>query len=200
METKANMKRVFFTCLALLASSSYVHAEDCSQKFKLGEYGLPQSDAVAASKLHDEKRYTPVYMEKRAFHEKSELCRMVSTLDVFQLHLKKQNTFLLAGCHADFNSDGKRDYALLLRNIADDTIQLHVFIHATDGYRDIPLQTPKALQDFEQPIPVCIRKPPDGIFHGFDQDTFAVTGDLVSYGWYAYYWEGNGLKEIITTD
>lgn len=198
--TEGKMKTVILTWLAILASSSYLHAEDCAKQFKIGEFGIPQSDSIAASTLPDGKRYKPVYMEKREVHVKPELCPFTYPLDVFQLHLKRDPRFLLAGCYGDVNSDGKRDYVLLLRHIADDRIQLHVFIHTPGGYRDIPLQTPAALKDYEQDIPHCIRKPPDGIFRGFDEDKFTVTGDVISYGWFSYYWEGNGLKEIITRD
>ena len=194
------MKKVIICCIFfLLASSGYLHAEDCTKKFTIGEYGIPQSDSVVASGLPYGKQYEPVYMEKREVQDKPELCAYVSTFDVFQLKLKREGRFLLAGCYGDFNGDGKRDYALLLRNIADETIQLRVLIQAPDGYRVIPIQKPAALKD-ESPIPICIRKPPDGIFVGLEEQKYKVTGDLIHYGWYTYFWEGNSLREILTSD
>ncbi len=194
------MKKVIICCIFfLLASSDYLHAEDCTKKFTIGEYGIPQSDSVVASGLPYGKQYEPVYLEKREVQEKLELCAYVYTFDVFQLRLKREGRFLLAGCYGDFNGDGKRDYTLLLRNIADETIQLRVFIHEPDGYRVIPIQKPAALKD-ESPIPICIRKPPDGIFVGLEEQKYKVTGDLIHYGWYTYFWEGNSLREILTSD
>ncbi len=194
------MKKVIICCIFfLLASSGYLHAEDCTKKFTIGEYGIPQSDSVVASGLPYGKQYEPVYLEKREVQEKLELCAYVYTFDVFQLRLKREGRFLLAGCYGDFNGDGKRDYTLLLRNIADETIQLRVFIHEPDGYRVIPIQKPAALKD-ESPIPICIRKPPDGIFVGLEEQKYKVTGDLIHYGWYTYFWEGNSLREILTSD
>ena len=194
------MKKVIICCIFfLLASSGYLHAEDCTKKFTIGEYGIPQSDSVVASGLPYGKQYEPVYMEKREVQDTPELCAYVYTFDVFQLKLKREGRFLLAGCYGDFNGDGKRDYALLLRNISDETIQLRVFIHEPDGYRVMPIQKPAALKD-ESPIPICIRKPPDGIFVGLEEQKYKVTGDLIHYGWYTYFWEGNSLREILTSD
>jgi len=193
------MKTVIISCAIVLASSGYLHAEDCTKKFTIGEYGIPQSDSVVASGLPYGKQYEPVYMEKREVQDTPELCAYVYTFDVFQLKLKREGRFLLAGCYGDFNGDGKRDYALLLRNISDETIQLRVFIHEPDGYRVMPIQKPAALKD-ESPIPNCIRKPPDGIFVGLEEQKYKVTGDLIHYGWYTYFWEGNSLREILTSD
>jgi hypothetical protein len=193
------VKNVIITCIVLLASINYLHAEECSKQFTIGEYGISQSDAIVTRGLSFGKQYEPMYMEKREIHEQNEHCPDVYPSDVFALHLKRQHTFLFAGCFGDVNSDGKRDYALLLRNDADDTIQLHVFLHTPDGYRDIPIQKPVALKDGPY-IPQCIRKPPNGIFVGLEQQTYKVIGDLVRYGWYTYFWEGNSLKEILTSD
>jgi hypothetical protein len=193
------VNKVVITCIVFLASSSYLHAEDCTKQFTIGEYGIPQSDTVVASNLPIGKQHKPVYMEKRVVQEKPEDCTDVYPSDVFLIQLKRYDTYLLAGCYGDVNSDGKRDYALLLRNIADDTIQLHVFIHTLDGYRDILIQQPVALKD-GQYIPQCIRKPADGIFVGLEERKYHVTGDLVRHGWYTYFWEGNNLKEILTSD
>jgi hypothetical protein len=33
-----------------------------------------------------------------------------------------------------------------------------------------------------------------------EEQTYKVTGDLIRYGWYTYFWEGNGLREILTSD
>jgi len=199
MRREWRVREVVFTCIVLLGSNNYLHAEDCTKQFTIGEYGIPQSDSVAASDLPNGKQYKPVYMEKREVREKPEDCPYVYPSDVFHLQLNKHDKFLFAGCYGDLNNDGKRDYALLLRNIADDTIQLRVFIRTPDGYRGIPIRNPAAFEQ-EQHIPRCIRKPLDGIVIGVEQETYNVTGDLVQYGWYTYFWEGNGLKEILTSD
>jgi hypothetical protein len=193
------MKRVIISCIFVLACRSYLHAEDCAKQFTIGEFGIPQSDSVVASGLPYGKQYEPVYMEKREVQEQPEVCPDVYASDVFQLKLTREDRFLLAACYGDLNSDGKRDYALLLRNIADGTIQLRIFIHTPGGYRVIPVQKPVAFKD-EPYIPQCIRKPLDGIFVGLEQETYKVTGDLIRYGWYTYFWEGNGLREILTSD
>lgn len=193
------MKTVIISCIFVLACSSYLHAEDCTKQFTIGEFGIPQSDSVVASGLPYGTQYEPVYMEKREVQEQPEVCPDVYASDVFQLNLTREDRFLLAACYGDLNSDGKRDYALLLRSIADGTIQLRIFIHTPGGYRVIPVQKPVAFKD-EPSIPQCIRKPPDGIFIGLEQETYKVTGDLIRYGWYTYFWEGNGLREILTSD
>lgn len=193
------MKTVIISCIFVLASRSYLHAEDCSNQFRIGEFGIPQSDSVVASGLPYGQQYEPVYLEKREVQEQLEVCADVYASDVFQLKLTRDDRFLLAACYGDVNSDGKRDYAVLLRNIADGTIELRVFIHTADGYRVLPIQKPVAFKD-EPYIPQCIRKPPDGIFVGLEEQKYKVTGDLIRYGWYTYFWEGNGLREILTSD
>jgi hypothetical protein len=193
------MKTVIISCIFLLASRSYLQAEDCTKQFMIREFGIPQSDSVVASGLPYGKQYEPVYMEKREVQEKPEVCPDVYAFDVFQLKVKREDRFLLAACYGDVNSDGKRDYAVLLRNIAEESIELRVFIHTPDGYRVIPVQKPVAVKD-EPYIPHCIRKPSDGIFIGLEEQTYKVTGDLIRYGWYTYFWEGNGLREILTSD
>jgi len=72
-------------------------------------------------------------------------------------------------------------------------------MHTPDGYEDISNQKPVAFKD-GQYIPHCIRKAPDGIFVGWEEQKSTVTGDLVRYGWYTYFWQGNSLKEILTSD
>jgi hypothetical protein len=193
------MKTVIISCIFVLASRSYLLAEDCSNQFRIGEFGIPQSDSVVASGLPYGKQYAPVYMEKRQVQELPEVCPDVYASDVFQLKLTREDRFLVAACYGDVNSDGKRDYAVLLRNIADETIELRVFIHTPDGYRVLPVQKPVAFKD-EPYIPQCIRKPPDGIFVGLEEQKYKVTGDLIRYGWYTYFWEGNSLREILTSD
>jgi hypothetical protein len=193
------MKTVIISCIFLLASRSYLQAEDCTKQFAIGEFGIPQSDSVVVSDLPYGKQYDPVYMEKREVQEKPEVCPYVYAFDVFQLKLTREDRFLLAACYGDVNSDGKRDYAVLLRNIAEESIELRVFIHTPDGYRVIPVQKPVAFKD-EPYIPHCIRKPSDGIFIGLEEQKYKVTGDLIRYGWYTYFWEGNGLREILTSD
>lgn len=193
------MKKVLMSCIFVLASSGYLHAEDCTKKFTIGEYGIPQSDSIAAG-LPYGKQYEPVYMEKQKVDDEPDLCRYISISQVFQLKFKREGGFLLAGCYGDFNSDGKRDYALLVKNIADKTVHLRVFIHAPDGYRVIPLEETGAPHKDEVYIPSCERKPPDGIFVGLEEQKYKVTGDLIHYGWYTYFWEGNDLKQILTGD
>jgi hypothetical protein len=193
------VKAVIISCIFVLACSSYLHAEDCTKQFTIGEFAFRQSDSVVASGFPYGMQYEPVYMEKREVQEQPEVRTDVYASDVFQLKLTREDRSLLAACYGDLNSDGKRDYALLLRNIADGAIQLRIFIHTPGGYRVIPVQKPVAFKD-EPYIPQCIRKPPDGIFIGLEQDTYKVTGDLIRYGWYTYFWEGNGLREILTSD
>ena len=159
------MKTVIISCLFVLACRSYLHAEDCTKQFTIGEFGIPQSDSVVVSGLPYGKQYEPVYMEKREIQEKPEVCADVYAVDVFQLKRTREDRFLLAACYGDLNSDGNRDYAVLLRNIADGTIELRAFLHRPDSYRVIPVRKPVALKD-EPYIPQCIRKPLDGIFVG----------------------------------
>jgi len=90
------MKTVIISCIFLLASRSYLQAEDCTKKFMIGEFGIPQSDSVVASGLPYGKQYKPVYMEKREVQEKPEVCPYVYAFDVFQLKLTREDRFLLA--------------------------------------------------------------------------------------------------------
>lgn len=193
------MKRTLIIGIILLLRCGYSHAEDCTKKFRIGEFGIPQSDPVIKSGVLYGREFEPVYMEKQKVNAEPDVCRYVYAFDVFRLTLKKEKRFLIAGCYGDLNGDNKRDYVLLLRNASDQRIRLQVFVRLATGYRVIPVQEPR---DFavELPIPMCERKPSNGIFIGLEEQKYKVSGDILHYGWYSYFWEGNGLKEIITSD
>lgn len=181
------MKTVIICCAILLISCGYSQAEDCTKGFPVGEYGIPQSDSIVASGSLYGNEFEPVYMKKQRVDEEGpDACRYVYTFDIFRLKLKKEEGFLFAGCWGDFNGDGKRDYALLLRSIADQKIQLRVFIQSINDYRVVPIWNPVDFND-DHPIPICIRKPSDGTFIGIWKEKYKVIGDLINYGWYTYF-------------
>jgi len=182
-----------------LLSSAPLWAEDCSRKFPSGEFGIPQSDPIAASGKLFAEGLIPLYMEKQRIEETPEVCRDVYAFDVFRLTLEKKKDYLYAGCYGDFNHDGVRDYVLLFASAPDrKKTQLKAFIHTGDGYRAISLGQGGVMDDGH--IPYCIRRPSNGIFRGLEGQEYKVPGDLVTYGWFTYFWENNDLREILTSD
>jgi hypothetical protein len=96
------MQTVIISCIVVLASRSYLHAEDCSSQFRIGECGIPQSDSVVASALPYGKQYERVYLEKRQVQEQPEVCPDVYASDVFQLTRTREDRLLVAACYGDF--------------------------------------------------------------------------------------------------
>ena len=137
-------------------------------------------------------------MKKQTVEESPEVCRFVYAFDVFQLTQDKAADSLYAGCYGDFNADGARDYVLLLASAGDrKKTRLEVFIHTHDGYRAISLGQGDVGDGY---IPRCIRRPRNGVFHGLEDEVYQVIGDVVTYGWYSYFWEKDGFREILTSD
>jgi len=193
------MKRAAIIGFVLLLRCACSHAEDCAAKFRIGEFGIPQSDPVIASGALYGTESEPVYMEKKAVTETPEVCRYVYAFDVFRPTLDKDERFLIAGCYGDFNGDNKRDYVLMLRSASDQKIRLQVYIWSIAGYQAIPVQGARQF-DAELPIPMCERMPKNRIFVGLENQQFTVKGDVLHYGVYSYFWEGNGLRGILTSD
>ncbi len=194
-------KTAVLSLLFLLSVCGSAYAEDCTRKFPAGEYGIPVSDAVLASGALPCDGLRPVYLIKRKVEDTPELCRYVNVFDVFRLTLEKGEGRLFAGCTVDLNGDGKKDYVLLLAGNADTRkAVLTAFINTSKGYRGIPLSNTGGGPGDDELIPHCIRKPAGGIFTGLEGARYAVTGDLVTYGWYTYYWEKDGFKQVLTSD
>ena len=182
----------------LVMSCADLRAEDCSKKFPIGEYGIPQSDPVVSSGKLFGEGFTPVYMEKQKVEQAADVCRYVYATDVFRLTLDKGKDFLYAGCYGDLKGEGARDYVLLLASGTDrKRTQLVTFIHQKNGYRAALLGKGDVIGNGF--IPQCIRRPSGGVFEGLEGQKFHVVGDLIRYGWYTYFWEKNNLREIVTS-
>ncbi len=192
------MRRVAVSWLLLLVSCAALRAEDCTKKFVVGEFGIPQAEAAAIAAKYLPQGFIPLYMNKQKVEETPEVCRFVYSFDVFKVTPDKSAGSLNAGCYGDFNADGARDYVLLLASTADRTkTRLEAFVHTQDGYRAISIVQGASEEGY---IPRCIRKPRNGIFKGLEGAEFHVLGDGITYGWYTYFWEKDGFREILTSD
>jgi hypothetical protein len=192
------MQRLAISSVLLVVTCGCLRAEDCSKKFTIGEFGIPQADAAVVSGKLFPQGFVPVYMKKQKVEETPEVCRYVYAFDVFQLTPDKEADVLYAGCYGDFNADGARDYVLLLASAADrKKTELVAFVHTRDGYRAMPLGQGVIDDGY---IPRCIRRPQDGVFHALEAQEFHVVGDVITYGWYSYLWEKDGFREILTSD
>ena len=193
------MKALIISSIFLMLGCAQLRAEDCSEKFRVGEFGVPQSDSIVASGKLYGPEFVAVYMEKQRVEDAPEVCRYVYAFDVFRLTLDRREDFFYAGCYGDINGDGARDYVLLLTSAGDERrTQLKAFIHTGDGYRVVSLGQGGVIDSGY--IPRCIRRPPDGIFHFLEDGEVKVVGDLITYGWYTYFWENDDLREILTSD
>jgi hypothetical protein len=133
-----------------------------------------------------------MYLEKRRVEESDPaVCRYVTAYDVFRL-TSGQGSGLLAGCYGDFDGDGQRDYALLLREVGGTKVIARVFLARTPRYLVFalgPIIDPYGFNEDPTlwPGPFCQRIPTDGRYRALESEIH-VFGDVIRVGWYAYYW------------
>ena len=90
---------------------------NCSDRFQPGSYGVPADETAVRAGALAVSGFAPMYLEKRKVEVSDPaVCRYVTAYDVFRLN-PGQGGGLLAGCYGDFDGDGRRDYALLLREV-----------------------------------------------------------------------------------
>jgi len=114
----------------------------------------------------------------------------------------------LLGCRGDFDNDGTADYSLYIRDTRNNQDRLMAYITGKD--KMYPLNDwHKALNIVAEENPysrglstVKCRKMPKTrevtILYG---KKIPMKGDMITYGWYSYLWNGeNGFREILTSD
>ncbi len=179
--------------LLVLGSLDPVTAStDCSERFQAGSYGVPVDEPAVRAGALAVSGFAPMYLEKRRVEVSDPaVCRYVTAYDVFRL-TADQGSGLLAGCYGDFDGDGQRDYALLLREVGGTKVIAHVFLARTPRYLVFALGRITDPYGFNEdpslwPGPFCKRKPRSGRYRALDSE-IRVFGDVIQVGWYAYYW------------
>lgn len=177
------------------------HAVNCAEKFSVGRYALARKDAVPLAGRAT--GLAPVYILKKPLEMKpvgsEDPCEYVYGFDVFEFADEKQPGALVAGCAGDFDGDGVRDYVVLLRRAADGALLAHAFVARGDSFQMFELGR---ADGSGWTGPSCTARPPSGIFEYLEDGKLRVSGDLVTVGWYTYYWRPD-LKRfdaILTSD
>ena len=114
----------------------------------------------------------------------------------------------LLGCEGDFDNDGATDYALYIRDTRNKLDQLMAYITGKDKIY--------MLNDWHKPLNViaeknpysrslstvkCRKMPSTGEVTILYGKKIPMRGDMITYGWYSYLWNGDeGFREIITSD
>ncbi len=182
-------------CAGLLMSGTakpVTASTDCSSRFLVGSYGVPADEPAVRDGLLAVSGFTPIYLERHGVEVSDPAtCEYVTAYDVFRL-VYNQRRQLLAGCYGDFDGDGRRDYALLLRKADGSDVIPHIFLARPPGYSIIALDKVTDPYGFNEdhslwPGPFCHGKPKDGIFQALES-RIRVFGDVMQVGWYAYYW------------
>ncbi len=190
-----SLSLVLTLCFGLVALGSFgpVSAStDCSERFQAGSFGVPVDEPAVRAGALAVSGFAPMYLEKRKVEDSDPaLCRYVTTYDVFRL-IPGQGSSLLAGCYGDFDGDGRRDYALLLREVGGTKVIAYVFLARTPRYLAFPLGPITDPYGFNEdtslwPGPFCHRKPENGTFRALESE-IRVFGDIIQVGWYAHYW------------
>lgn len=165
---------------------------NCSERFQPGSYGVPVDEPAVRSGALAVSGFAPIYLEERKVEvSRSADCRYVTAYDVFRL-TPVQSGGLLAGCYGDFDGDGRRDYALLLREVGGTNVKAYVFLARSPRYIAVALGRVTDPYGFNEdpslwPGPFCYRKPENGTYKALESE-IRVFGDVIQVGWYAYYW------------
>ncbi len=171
---------------------------DCAQRFAPGAYGVPATDPAVRAGLLTVSGFRPIYLEKRSVEEADPaVCDYVTAYDVFRLSYREPRP-LLAGCYGDFNGDGRRDYALLLRSAGGEVIP-HVFLAVPPRYLVSTLPKVTDPYGFNEdrtlwPGPFCHKKPASGQYKFLESGSVHVVGDVIQVGWYGYYWSPDTVR------
>lgn len=182
-------------CVGLLVSPPHAAtaSRDCGQELRPGAYGVPVDEPAVRAGALTVAGFSPIYLEKRTVEVSDPaLCSYVTAHDVFRL-TPGSRSGLLAGCSGDFDGDGRRDYALLLREIGGTNIVPYVFLARPPRYVAVALGRIVDPYGFGEdrslwPGPFCHNKPGNGIYTALEGQTIRVVGDVIQVGWYAYYW------------
>lgn len=184
-------------------------AVDCSERFPVGRFALSEKEAaLLTGKL---KGFSLVHILKKPLPMMSsgaeDPCEFVYGVDVFEFTAGSTPGALVAGCAGDFRGNGSRDYAVLLKSRVDGRYIPRVFLTRGRGF-DIAELAPHATDDSVWFGPFCQVKPHAGVFQSPDFEgrrdsvQVPVVGDLITVGWWTYYWRPDRKRfdAILTTD
>jgi len=189
-------------------SMGVAHAEDCMGRFPEGRFGIPFSHpAVASGKLAVEG-FSPLYLMKQSVSVSGPaICDYVYTGDVFRMVETRAAGTLLAGCVGDFDGDGRADVALLMKRQRDGVVIPMVFRSRGAGYEVTQIDgitDPYGYGEDRRiwPGPMCVSKPPSGVFESDVGGKVSVVGDLFIIGWKTYFWNppAGRFDAILTSD
>jgi hypothetical protein len=200
---------IFLAVLISVGSASAGDAVDCSERFPVGTFALAEKDVPLLTARPS--GFSLVHILRKPLLMKSsgseDPCEFVYGVDVFELTTAAAPGTLVAGCAGDFDGNGARDYAVLLRRAIDGRYIPHVFLAHGRTFRVVALEQPAT----DGPAwfgPYCRAKPSDGAFQVPDFDgkservSVPVVGDLFTVGWWTYYWRADlgRFDAILTTD
>lgn len=175
------------------APGSAAAAVDCADRLRVGDYGVPVNEPAVRTGALAVLGFAPIYLEKRTVVESDpSVCEYVTTSDVFRL-TSRRGSGLLAGCYGDFDGDGRRDYALLLREVGGTKVVPYVFLARPPHYVAFALGRIVDPYGFGEdpsvwPGPFCHRKPENRLYPALEGHVIHVFGDVIQVGWYVYYW------------
>jgi hypothetical protein len=189
-------------------SESTVHAGDCVGRFPEGRFGIPLSHQVVVSGRLTVEGFSPLYLTKLPVSvSEEEICDDVYTGDVFRMVETREAGTLLAGCIGDFDGRGGIGVALLMKRRRDGAVIPMVFRSLAAGYEISQLDGITDPYGFNEdhsvwPGPMCLAKPPSGVFESQVGGTINVVGDLFVIGWKTYFWNpaSGRFDAILTSD
>jgi hypothetical protein len=193
--------------LAVLGEGT-VHAEGCLDRFPEGRFGIPLShQAVVSGKLTVEG-YAPLYLTKQPMRvTEAATCDDVYTSDVFRLVETRGVGALLAGCVGDFEGGGRIAFALLMKRKRDNAVIPMVFRARATTYEVSRIDGIVDPYGFDEdhsiwPGPMCLAKPPSGVFESEVGGKINVVGDLFVIGWKTYFWNpaSGRFDAVLTSD
>jgi hypothetical protein len=193
--------------LAVLGEGT-VQAEDCLDRFPEGRFGIPLSHPAVVSGLLAVGGFAPLYLTKQPMRvTEAATCDYVYTGDVFRLVETRAAGALLAGCMGDFEGGGRVAFALLMKSQRDGAVIPMVFRARATSYEATRIDGIVDPYGFNEdhsvwPGPMCLAKPPSGVFESEVGGKINVVGDLFVIGWKTYFWNpaSGRFDAILTTD
>jgi hypothetical protein len=193
--------------LAVLAKGS-LHAAECLDRFPEGRFGVPLSHLAVVTGQLAVTGFAPLYLTKQPVHvAEKETCDYVYPGDIFRVVESRPTGALLAGCMGDFEGDGRIAFALLMKRHRDGAVLPMVFRSRANRYEATPIDGIVDPYGFDEdrsiwPGPMCLAKPPNGVFESEVGGKIAVVGDLFVIGWKTYFWNPSSKRfdAILTSD
>lgn len=189
------MMKLVFLCAVVFILPNIVEAQSIIDLERLP--AIQEIDLKEVPGLPDDT-LKPIYYGDRERHPGS----------TFGYITEPADSLKLLGCRGDFNNDGTTDYTLYIRDTRNNQDRLVAFVTGKDSVYPLsdwnkPLNAIAEETPYSRGLSTvkCRKMPKTGEVTILYGEKVKMNGDMITYGWYSYLWNGeDGFKEILTSD